>query len=160
MFAKITAATLVTSLFLVACDLPVETTEMVEIPPTEAETMPAEDAASTDPRPTPEETAPETAVQIDGLDLRVTYAMSGVACDFLAGTMTIAETSIRLSETVCEIVQSRDVNATMMEYTLSDCTNEGVAAPDRTITVAQDESGNVQVTKWSDQTFEYNVCPS
>lgn len=32
--------------------------------------------------------------------------------------------------------------------------------PDSTTTVAQDEFGNVQVTKWSDQTFEYNVCPS
>lgn len=158
MFTKLTTATLMTSLFLVACEVPpVETSEMVEIPPTEA--MPTERAPDETP-PTDPQPVQENAVQIDGLDLRGTYAMDGVACDFLAGTMTIAETSIRLTETVCKIVQAREVNASKMEYALSDCQSEGVAEPDRTITVAQDEFGNLNVTKWNDQTFVYNMCPS
>jgi hypothetical protein len=169
MFTKFTTGTLVASIFLVACDAPVETNEMAEIPPYDAEaaaqetlpddTMPAQtDLANPDQEQ--EMAAPETAVVIDGLDLRGTYAMSGVACDFLAGTMTIAETSIRLTETVCKITQSREVNASTIEYALSDCEAEGAAAPDRTIIAAQDEFGNILVTKWNEQTFEYNLCPS
>lgn len=157
MFTKLTTATLVTFLFLVACDTPVETNEMVEIPPTE--TMPTETMPDETP-PADPQSVQENAVQIDGLDLRGTYAMEGVACDVLAGTMTIAETNIRLAETVCEIVQAREVNASTMEYALSDCQSEDAVEPDRTITVAQDEFGNLNVTKWTDQTFEYNVCPS
>lgn len=157
MIAKITAATCVASLCLVACDAPVAQNEMVDILPMAAETAPA-DIASTQRRPSPD-AATARVVQIDALDFRGTYAMSGVACDRLAGTMTIAETSFRLSETVCGIVQSREVAATSVNYTLSDCANEGGAAPDRNITVAQDEFGNIQVTKWSDQTFEYKLCP-
>jgi hypothetical protein len=147
MFNKCTIATLMMSVFLVACDAPVAQNEMVEIPPTE--TMPKA-----------EMTPPQTAVQFDGLDLTGTYAMSGVACDVLAGTLTIAETSIRVSETVCDITQAREINATTIEYALSDCRSDGEVEPDRTIAVIQDEFGNINVTGWSDQTVDYSVCPS
>ncbi|GHA99856.1 hypothetical protein GCM10009069_23340 [Algimonas arctica] len=146
MFTKLTTATLMVSVFLVACDAPVAENEMIEIPP--IETM-----------PTAEMTTPKAAVQFDDLDLTGTYAMSGVACDVLVGTLTIAETAIRVSETVCDITQAREINATTMEYALSDCQVEGAASPDRTITVTQDELGNINLTPWNDQTFDYSVCP-
>lgn len=144
MFTKLTAATLVTSLLLIGCSDPIANDVSIE-------TAPMDDMAD---REVDAVLAPEPTA----LDLTGTYAMTGVACDFIAGTMSISETSIRLSETVCDIVQSQQRDNMTMAYTLSGCRNDAGAEPDRDVTVTQTADGNISVTKWSDQTSVYNVC--
>lgn len=144
MFAKLTTATLVTSLLLIGCSDPVASEVSIETSPMD-DMIEREMAAIPAPEPT-------------ALDLTGTYAMTGVACDFIAGTLSISETSIRLSETVCDIVQSQQRDNMTMAYTLSGCQNDAGAEPDRDVTVTQNADGNISVTKWSDQTSVYNVC--
>lgn len=151
MFAKLTTATLMTSWLLIGCSEPVATDE-----PVETLTMDERIAAERAREATPEVVVTNTAPSV--LNLTGTYAMSGVDCDFIAGTLTISETSIRLSETICEIAQSDPLDNMTMSYTLSGCQNDAGAEPDRTVIVTRNEAGNISVTKWSDQTSTYNVC--
>ncbi len=91
------------------------------------------------------------------MDQSGSYTLGG-DCNALVGTLTISDTSIRLTETVCDISDRDAVNSSVVKYRLSNCKAEGAAEADRTVTVSEVEDGMIEMTGWNAQRFMFLTC--
>jgi len=85
------------------------------------------------------------------------YTSSG-NCQALTGSLTVSQSSFRISEIVCNIDDIRGLNTSATEYALSGCLSEGTPVSDRSVKISEIEDGMVELSGWSDRGVVFESC--
>jgi len=86
-----------------------------------------------------------------------TYTLGG-DCAAREGTLSISETSVRLTETICNIGAIKGLNTSSTLYSLTGCRSDGGDEANRKMTISEVEDGMVEVSGWSNRDFMFETC--
>ena len=86
-----------------------------------------------------------------------TYTLGG-DCAAPARTLSISETSVRLTETVCNIGKIKGLNTSSTIYELTACRSGAGEEADRAMTISEVEDGMVEISGWSGQNLIFETC--